>query len=352
MSLMKSTVLLLLPLVAGCIVVHEEPPRRYAAPPPQEPAPVTETVVTQEDEQVHYVVYREYFGASEEEIAYLPHYRRYYGVTDDDLYFIYFTSRLAGIAFDLCFRTYYHDCGRNYDRLVVYYRVPRERYFVAIGVGVSTPPMYARTYGCYRSGNYASVTFTNHEYVSLVHMKVGCEYQGHPPATYFARVQATGSSSRVIVESRDKCGSGGRTATGATVQVTATRAWTLPPQQREQFHQEHQAKAAKTELTFKDVHKEQVTKFERQQPQAKPAPPAAQGGGDKPHVQGQPPAESNRPAAGKPSTTDRVPPQKQPAEAEHAPGKQPPPKQPPPVEKPKGSEKPKSDDKEKDKKDK
>src|SRR6185436_184333 len=112
-------------------------------------------------------------------------------------------------------------------------------------------PMYARTYGAYHSGSYASVTFSNREWVSLVHMKVGCEYQGHPPTTYFARVQATGSTNRVLLESRDKCGSGGRTATGASVQVTATRAWTLPPQQREQFQQQRQVRATEVQVKFK-----------------------------------------------------------------------------------------------------
>ena len=175
-------------------------------------------------------------------------YRRYYGLTDDDIYFIYFTSRLSGVSFDVCFHSYYYDCDRNYDRLVVYYHVPRERYFVAIGAGVSPPPMYARTYASYRSGSTAGVTFTNQEYVALVHMKVGVEYQGHPPAAYFARVQATGSTRRVIVESRDHSGRGGRTAAGTKITATAPRPWTMPPQQKQQWQQERQASAARAEV--------------------------------------------------------------------------------------------------------
>src|SRR6185436_1436289 len=123
----------ILPLLAGCIVAYHEPPRHYDAPNRTEAA----VVVVPEEEEVDYVVYREYFGCTEAEIAYFPHYRRYYGLTDDDIYFIYFTSICAGVAFDVCFHSYYYDCGRNYDRLVVYYRVPRERYFVAIGADVS-----------------------------------------------------------------------------------------------------------------------------------------------------------------------------------------------------------------------
>lgn len=378
MRTLTALVFLIPPLLAGCIVVREEPPRRYAPAPAPVPATDADAVApapepTAEEEQVNYVVYREYFGASEDEIAYIPHYRRYYGISDDDLYFLWFTSRLAGIAFDVCFNSYWHHCGRSYDRLVLYYRVPRERYFVTIGAGASYPPMYARTYGAYHSGSYASVTFSNREWVSLVHMKVGCEYQGHPPTTYFARVQASGSTNRVLIESRDKCGSGGRTATGASVQVTATRAWTLPPQQREQFQQQHQVRATQVEVKFKDVHKEQVTKVERQAP-TKPGPAARTPEPDKTPAAAKPPAAPEHPerarTQGPPPAAERAPASKPGPQVEHPPGKQPPvtertpnPKPPPQVEraparepaphpapeKPKSSEKPKNDDKGKDK---
>jgi len=182
-NLSKAAAVVLL-LSAGCIVAYDEPPRRYDS------SSQAEATVEQapEVEEVDYVVYREYFGCSEAEIAYFPHYRRYYGLSDDDIYFIYYTSFLCGVTFDVCFHTYYYDCGRNYDRLVVYYRVPRERYFVAIGPGVSPPPIYARTYASYRSGSTASVTFTNQEYVALVHLKVGVEGRRRGrPAGYSSR---------------------------------------------------------------------------------------------------------------------------------------------------------------------
>src|SRR5262249_38218463 len=155
MSMLKKAITAVLPLFAACTVVYDEPPRHYhyyAPPPPVE----TTVVVTPEAEEVHYVVYREYFGCTDVEIASFPHYRRYYALTDDDIYFIYFTSRQCNVSFDVCFHSYYYDCGRSYDRLVVYYGVPRERYFVAVGAGVSPPPIYARTYASYRSGSYAS----------------------------------------------------------------------------------------------------------------------------------------------------------------------------------------------------
>jgi hypothetical protein len=330
MSILKKAVALVLPLLPGCFVAYDESPRRYESSPQGE----TTVVVTSEEEEVNYVVYREYFGCSEAEYAYFPHYRRYYGLTDDDIFFIYFTSLLCGVSFDVCFHSYYYDCGRNYDRLVVYYRVPRERYFVAIGPGVSPPPMYARTYGSYRSGSTAGVTFTNQEYVALVHMKVGVEYQGHSPATYFSRVQATGSTRRVIVESRDQSGRGGRTAAGTAVTATVPRPWTLPPQQKQQWHQERQASAARTEVPFKEGHKEQVLKVEKHPPAA-PQKPAPQGVEHHPSQNNPPPkAQGEEPSAPNPRRPEH-------RQAENPPSKRPPPE---PSEKPKSGEKPRGED--------
>jgi len=349
MSILKKTVALVLPLLAGCFVAYDEPPRRYDAPPQAEAT----VVVAPEEEQVNYVVYREYFGCTEDEIAYFPHYRRYYGLTDDDIYFIYFTSCLSGVSFDLCFHSYYYDCGRNYDRLVVYYHVPRERYFVAIGAGVSPPPMYARTYASYRSGSTASVTFTNQEYVALVHMKVGVEYQGHPPDAYFARVQATGSTRRVIVESRDQSGRGGKNAAGTRITATAPRPWTMPPQQKQQWQQERQASAARAEVPFKEAHKDQITKVERQQSGA-PQKPAQQGAEHKSAQDNPPPKDAPREVERKPAR-DTPPPKAQgegpsdpkPKHPGQRQAENPPPKHPPqePPEKPKGGEKPRGEDK-------
>src|ERR1041384_757782 len=218
--------------LAGCVVYRDDPPPRRVVYYEPAPAPAATVVVTQDDE-VHYVVYREYFGCTDVEISYMPHYIRFYGCSYDDLYFCWFVSRRCGLAFDVCWRTYWYDCGRSCDRVVVWYNVPRTSFFVAVGAGVSYPPAYHNTYVWYNSGARASVTFTNTEYVALVHMKVGCEYQGHPPATYFAHVQANnGNTGRVIVQNRDSCGRGGKSVTGAPVATTAPRPWTMPPQQK------------------------------------------------------------------------------------------------------------------------
>ena len=368
MSILKKAVAAILPLLAGCFVGYEESPRQPYDSSSQE---ATIVEVAPEVEEVNYVVYREYFGCTEAEIAYFPHYRRYYGLNDDDIYFIYYTSRLSNVSFEVCFHSYYYDCGRNYDRLVVYYHVPRERYFVAIGAEVSPPSMYARTYASYRSGSTASLTFTNQEYVALVHLKVGVEYQGHPPASYFARVQATGSTSRAIVESRDQSGRGGRTAAGTKITETAPRPWSMPPQQKEQWHQERQASAARTAVTFKEAHKEQVTKVEKKQPAAplkpaqqgveqrseqdNPSPRGAQQGVEHKPVQGNPtPKETQQGVESKPA--QHTPPPKAQGQGPSDPNSKhpqqrqaenPPPRYPPhePAEKPKGGENPRGEDK-------
>jgi hypothetical protein len=352
MSILNKSVALVLPLLAGCFVAYDEPPRHYETSSREEAT----LVVAPEVVEVNYVVYREYFGCSEAEIAYFPHYRRYYDLTDDDIYFIYYTAELSRVSFDVCFHSYYYDCGRNYDRLVVYYHVPRERYFVAIGGDVSPPPMYARTYASYRSGNSAGVTFTNQEYVALVHMKVGVEYQGQAPAAYFSRVQATGSTSRVIVENRDQSGRGGRTAAGTKITATAPRPWTMPPQQKQLWHQDRHESSAKAEAPFKEVHKEQVTRVEKQQPTSsqRPAPLEIE----------QKPARDNPPPPREPREVERKPAQNAPPPkaqgqgpsdpdskpAEQRQGEKPPLKHPPhePAERPKGEDK--GDKKDKDEK--
>jgi len=310
--------LALAPAAGGCVVYRDPPPRRRVvvyqeAPPPPAPAPASVAVeaegeVVWEDEEVHTVVYREYFGATEEEIILIPHYRRYYGYTDEDIYFLWFVSRQAHVSFEVCCDRYYHECYGDYDRLVVLYNVPRASFFVAVGPGVRYPPVYARTYGCYHANRY-DVVFTHSEYHALVAMKVGCEYQGHPPATFVAKVQAGTPPSRVVVQSRDRCGDGGRTVTGAAVYRSAPRPWTMPPAQRQTWHGEQQAKATRNESAFKASHPEQVQKAqEREKSQAgrKPSTPGTAAEHGKP--EGQSPGA--HPEPGQRPPVHQPPPQK------------------------------------------
>ena len=216
--------------LVGCtVVVHGDPPPRRVVvvenpPPPPPPAPAA--TIVWEDEEVHTVVYREYFGASDAEIVLIPHYRRYYYWTDDDIYFLWFCSRRANVSFSVCCNTYYSSCGGDYNRLIVSYNIPHASFFVSVNAGASYPPVYARTYACYQTNNY-NVTFTHEEFHAL--------------------------------------GKGGKTVTGAAVQASAPRPWTMPPGQRQQWQKEHQSQVAKSEVGFKDQHKDQVQKFQQKE---------------------------------------------------------------------------------------
>src|SRR5437870_3929594 len=87
---------LLLLCGTGCIVYEEPRPRRrivYRETVVTTSAPEASLEPSPEEVEVNDVVYREYYGCTDEEIYILPHYRRYYSLTDDDIYFIYFVAR-------------------------------------------------------------------------------------------------------------------------------------------------------------------------------------------------------------------------------------------------------------------
>jgi hypothetical protein len=123
----------------------------------------------------------------------------------------------------------------------------------------------------------------------------------------------------VIVESRDQCGRGGHTAVGAPVTVKATRAWTLPPQQKQEWHQQHRENSAKAEVPFKDRHPEQVQKVQAREKAAPPKTPAPHGNskGVDPHAA---PSKPGAAPAEKPPPEGHAQPEKgkkTPAQEEH-----------------------------------
>jgi len=296
-----------------------------------------------EEEEVHTVVYTEYFGASQAELVLIPHYRHYYGWTDDDIYFLWFCSRRANVSFEICCNNYYRNCGGDYNRLIVSYNIPRASFFVSINAGGSYPPVYARTYACYHSNTY-DVNFSHEEYHALVSMKVGVEYQGHTPTTFMAKVQSGTPPNRIVVQSKESCGKGGVTVTGAAVVHTAPHPWTLPPAQHQQWQKDHQNQVAKSEVGFKEQHKEQVQKVqlkEKEQardkakdPKTTAQPPPGKDKDkerdkdDKAHLGGTPPKDKDKDKDDKargqpgekppPKAGDKPPPPK--------PGEKPPPK--------------------------
>jgi hypothetical protein len=282
MNTLARTVILmgLAAAIGGCVVYYDPPPRRRVVVYHRDPLPppVVDTEIVWDDEEVNGVVYREYFGASDEEVVLIPHYRRYYGYSDDDIYFLWFMSCQAHVSFEVCCNTYYHQCYGDYNRLVVMYNVPRASFFVAVGPGIAYPPVYARTYACYQTNTY-NVTFTHEEYHALVSMKVGVEYQGHAPAAFVAKVQAGTPPGRVVVESKDRCGAGGHTVSGGAVQKTAPRPWTMPPAQRQAWQHSQQAKVTRNEASFKASHPEQVERTKERESARRDSRSSAPGAG-------------------------------------------------------------------------
>ncbi len=246
------------PLAPTTVVVQEPPPTIVV----QEPAP---TVVYQdvawEDEEVNYVVYREYYGCSAEEVVVIPHYRHYYRVDDADLFFVCFVARHAHVSFDVAFHEYYYTCGRDYHRLVLSYRIDPVVFFVPLPPQTFYPVVYSRPYACYRSHQYTGVAFSNDEYRALVSLKIGVEYQGQSSEVFFRNAQTHGSPTRVLYVERERCGQGGHVWSGARPKPVV-HPWQLSVSERTTWRAQVGTQHANSQVEFKQQHHEQVTLVE------------------------------------------------------------------------------------------
>ena len=229
-----------------------------------ESSPATPVIVDVEEDDASLVVYREYYGCSDDEIAYIPHYRRYYHVDDCDLFFLFTVARHTHRPIDVVIRSYYYDCGRDYDRLVVTWRVDRAIFFVALPGSYTPVGPYDRPYRLYRQRGDVVVQFTNVEFRALVSLKIGVEYQGAPPEQFISRVSRnTAAPHKVILSSRETLGQGGRNVKGEKISVRAPRPWTMPEKERQVFHQERQQKAVRSESSFQEKHPERVKEIRK-----------------------------------------------------------------------------------------
>jgi hypothetical protein len=260
-------------------VVYQEPP------PPPPPTVVVQQDVVWEDEEVNEVVYREYYGCSPEEVAIIPHYRRYYQVDDADLFFVCFVARHAHVGFDVAFHEYYYGCGRDYNRLVLVYRIDPAVFFVPLPPHAVYPVVYSRPYACYRSHQFAGVAFTNEEYRGLVSLKIGVEYQGQSSEMFFRSAQRCGSPTRVVYVERERCGQGGIACANAPLRPVV-HPWRLEASARVAWRDQAGAQRAHSEPVFRQQHHEQVELVERNPAAqvrpagggvAHPAPPAGAG---------------------------------------------------------------------------
>ena len=237
--------------------VYQPPP-----PPPPQPQPV---VVEQQwnDEETNVVIYREYYGCSEDEIYAMPHYRRYYNVDNDDLFFVCFVARHAQVSFDVAFNQWYFGCGRDCNRMVVYYRVDPGVFFVYSPPGYAYPPIYAHSYACYHNQQLAGASFSSGEYHALVSLRIGVEYQGTTTDMFFRNTATYGGSpSRVVYQNRERCGTGGQGCAGASVRV-GVHPWTMSAGARAQWRQDDANRRSAHEAPFREQHRDNLARVQR-----------------------------------------------------------------------------------------
>ncbi len=253
----------LLLLLAGCnqgtVHVTESTPERHVVVEERHPAPAIEVVVDVEEDDVSYVVYREYYECSDEEITFIPYYRRYYLLDDCDLFFLFHVARHTHRPIDIVIRSYYYDCGRDYDRLIVTYRVDRSIFFVNLPGSYHPDGHFDRPYRLYREHGMERARFTNVEFRALVSLKIGVEYQGVRPEQVVERIREQPSAPhRAILRSRESLGSGGRNVQGNAVTVKAPRPWTMPEKEKQNLRQDRRQKAVVREKEFEGKHGQRV----------------------------------------------------------------------------------------------
>lgn len=213
-------------MLAGCVVKVSGP----AASP--EPPGHVQHMAWDEDE-VHYVIFREYFGCAEREVWRLTAFRRFYSLDAADLLFLVFVSRHVSVSFEVVFDAWWNACRRDHHRLVTLYRLSPAIFFVPIPGTVACPPPYGRAYGYWRNRTFGSAILTPDEYRALVAMKVACDYYGHAPERFFDRVRAAGTPMRVVYEDHRSAGRGGKDARGRSVAAQEARPWEMDKGRRD-----------------------------------------------------------------------------------------------------------------------
>jgi hypothetical protein len=167
-----------------------------------------------DETEVHYVIFRDFFGCSDRDVWRLTAIRRLYSLDAADLFFLMFVSRHVSVSFDVVFRAWWDTCRRDHHRLVVLYRLSPTIFFVPVPAHVQCPPPYGRAYGYWRNRTLGSASLTADEYRSLVAMKVACDYYGHAPVHFFDRVKAVGAPEKVIYADHRHAGRGGEGCAG------------------------------------------------------------------------------------------------------------------------------------------
>jgi hypothetical protein len=261
----------LVPLLAGChtgtvTVTESHPQARVVVVADRDPEPDLDVVVDVQEDDVSFVVYREYYGCSEEEIRFIPYYRRYYRVDDCDLFFLFHVARHMHRPIDFVIRSYYYDCDRDYDRLIVTWHVDRTIFFVDLPGSYHPGGEYDRPYRLYREHSVASARFSNTEFRVLVSLKIGVEYQGVRAEQFVERVREhPASPQRAVLRSHESLGSKGRNVEGRSVSVQAPRPWTMPEQEGKKYRQERKREAEGGQKAFQEKHGQRVNEARKGQ---------------------------------------------------------------------------------------
>jgi hypothetical protein len=200
-----------------------------------------------DETEVHYVIFRDFFGCSDRDVWRLTAIRRLYSLDAADLFFLMFVSRHVSVSFDVVFRAWWDTCRRDHHRLVVLYRLSPTIFFVPVPAHVQCPPPYGRAYGYWRNRTLGSASLTADEYRSLVAMKVACDYYGHAPVHFFDRVKAVGAPEKVIYADHRHAGRGGKDARGLAVAAQVARPWEMDKGRRDSWKRQAEEASRKEE---------------------------------------------------------------------------------------------------------
>jgi hypothetical protein len=200
--------------LAGCVVhVHDRRP-----PPPPPPAPVVVHWT-----HVRYVVWTEYYGCSDDEVAYLET----CGYDDDDLLVLCFIARRARVP--VRYVVYEYDrCGRSLYTVAMVFRLdPFVFYCEEVPRGCACPPPYGRAYGYY--GRREPAFLTNDECRALVQLHIGVRYYGYSSVAYFqefdrCRKRGEPPFRTIVVRDYARAGKGGRACDDRPI-VKRDRPW-------------------------------------------------------------------------------------------------------------------------------
>ncbi|HLG42245.1 MAG TPA: hypothetical protein VI643_02685 [Planctomycetota bacterium] len=214
---------------SGCAVIIRGPGIVAAGPGPARPVQLS----AWDEDEVHYVVFRDYFGCADADVWRIAAYRRIYSLDVGDLFFLMFVARQTSITFDAAFHAWWNVCARDHHRLVLQYKIQPSVFFVPVAANVACPPPYGRAYGYWRNRTLAGTNLSVDEYRALAAMKIGCDYYGHPAHTFFERVKSVGAPVKVIYVDHRSAGIGSKDCRGLALGHRVARPWEMDRGERE-----------------------------------------------------------------------------------------------------------------------